>query len=334
VIVQAVNALSDGRASPAQLTGLVKRGDVLLSIDDNSIVNLPLDHLVVGLKPLSTPQDDGSYQRILRLRFSAGEGLEALVKHDDASKSPGEQGVFSLTQFLPQDFPMVDQMSGLPMFDDATTSPQREKLLKPVVATPLMPPQGGKFNQPVVVDPSAKKLLSLNELISLGVANLLRNEKEHFMSQYFAWNDNYSELLRPVLVATVRAGEEITAFLNKKKELIEQGEEAMKGARMLSLNMEDIDKGKDLRSFQAWSSNASLRSRASTRRRYVMDAASVIGSTIWEEAGSELAVSVGSEEAEDMDDLDGDDLLIELAAHDEIWRKQVLETIINARTEM
>lgn len=330
VIVQTINPLADGRASPAQLTGMVKRGDVLIAIDGKSIINLPLEQLVVALQPLSTPQDDGSYKRILKLRFSAGEGLEALERNEDyLSKAGQEPGVFSLTQFLPQDFPMVDQLSGQPMFDDTNIPPPVEKTSKPVVATASRPSA-----DTYVVDRIGKKSLSVNELISLGIADLLQVEKTHFLSEFFAWNESYSELLRPSLVVTIRAGEEIAVFLKKKKELIDQGVEAVKGAQALTLSMEDIDKGKDLRSFQAWSSNASLRSRASTRRRYVMEAASVIASTIVEEADSDLAVSVGTEELDDLDGIDGDELLLQLAAHDELWRRQVLETISNATKEM
>jgi hypothetical protein len=330
--VQTVNPLADGRASPAQLTGLVRRGDVLIAIDSRSIANLPLDQLVVGLQPLSTPQEDGSYKRVLKLRFLAGEGLEALEKNDEnLSKTAGETGVFSLTQFLPQDFSMVDQLSGQPIFDDATTSPQ--KWLKPVVATKLKQSMDGNHEKSFK-DRSGRKSLSLNELISLSIADLLQNERSYYISEFFSWNDDYSELLRPSIVATIRASEEITAFLMKKKQLMERGEEAMKGAKALSLSIEDIDKGKDLRSFQAWSSNASLRSRASTRRRYVMEAASVIASTIVEEVESDVAASVGSGELDDQDGFDGDELLLQLAAHDEIWRRQVLETIEKSTTEM
>ena len=330
VIVQTINPLADGRASPAQLTGMVKRGDVLIAVDGKSIVKLPLEQLVVALQPLSTPQDDGMYKRILKLRFSAGDGLEALERNEEyLSRAAPEPGVFSLTQFLPQDFPMVDQLSGKPMFDDATMPPYAEKPLSPVVATAVR-----QTAESQILDRIGKKSLSLNELISRGVAELLQVEKAHFLSEYFAWNENVSELLRPSLVVTIRAGEEIALFLKKKKELIEQGDEAIKGAKALTLNMEDIDKGKDLRSFQAWSSNASLRSRASTRRRYVMEAASVIASTIVEEVDSDAAVSVGTEDLDDLDGVDGDELLLQLAAHDELWRRQVLETISNATREM
>ena len=112
VIVQKLNALSDGRASPAQMVGVIQRGDVLLSIDNKSLVNLPIDLLMERLKPLSTPDASGAYQRELQLRLSAGEGLELLLKYEAAESrkvadTSAASEVFSL-------FPMVDHMSGLP----------------------------------------------------------------------------------------------------------------------------------------------------------------------------------------------------------------------------
>jgi hypothetical protein len=71
VIVQKLMPLQDGRASPAQLTGMVSRGDVLLSIDDRPLVGLGnLDLLVDRLKPLSTPNEKGEYKRIVKIRFA------------------------------------------------------------------------------------------------------------------------------------------------------------------------------------------------------------------------------------------------------------------------
>ena len=83
VIVQTLNALSDGRASPAQLTGVIQRGDVLLAVGDVSLDKLPIDQLMMGLKPLSAPETpDGRYRRVLRLRLEAGVGHELLQSHE------------------------------------------------------------------------------------------------------------------------------------------------------------------------------------------------------------------------------------------------------------
>jgi hypothetical protein len=301
---------------------MIRRGDVLLAIDDKSIVNLPLDHLMSGLKPLSTPDEDGAYKRALKLRFSIGEGLDLLNKKNAKGGGPETPAdVFSFAQFLRQDF----DLSGSPSAE--------QKGKRPVVATAISSSASSAENlfvekTPLRVrttpSPRPKSVLPLNEIISLSLADLLHDERQRFMSEFFSWNDSLSELLRPSIVVTVKATKELADFLDKK-ERIKEGEKSLKGAQVLTHNMEDIDKGNDLRSFQAWSSNISLRSKASTRRRQVFEASSVIGSTIKEEVSSDVvANSVGSE---DVDDVDGDELLTELAAFDEIWRRQVLESI-------
>ena len=99
----------------------------------------------------------------------------------------------------------------------------------------------------------------------------------------------------------------------------------MKLTKALVLAMEDLDKGKDLRSFKRWSSNFSLRSGASTRRRYAMDSISLQSSRHMETPPSPEG-SVVSESAS-LDEVDGDALLLRLAAHDVVWRKQVVEAL-------
>ena len=54
LFVQQVTPLIDGRASPAQLTGRIQRGDILLAIDG---VCLADNNALVGLKPLQAPDD-------------------------------------------------------------------------------------------------------------------------------------------------------------------------------------------------------------------------------------------------------------------------------------
>ena len=101
VIVQGLNPLSDGRASPAQLAGLVKRGDVLLSINGVSLVNLSPEELMKGLSPLSTADASGLFQRKLDLRLEAGSGLDLLLRAEAAKgqkKAAGDMAseMFSL----------------------------------------------------------------------------------------------------------------------------------------------------------------------------------------------------------------------------------------------
>ena len=90
VIVQSLDALSDGRKSPAQLAGNIRRGDVLVSIDELSIVGLPIDRLIEeGLRPLKFPMsgpggnDNDLYKRVVELRFESGTGMELLKRHEE-----------------------------------------------------------------------------------------------------------------------------------------------------------------------------------------------------------------------------------------------------------
>ena len=56
VIVLSIMPLNDGWASPAQLVGCIQRGDVILSINDKSLINVPyvqVSILVDKLAPLS-----------------------------------------------------------------------------------------------------------------------------------------------------------------------------------------------------------------------------------------------------------------------------------------
>jgi hypothetical protein len=114
VIVQSLNSLEAGLASPAQLVGVIQRGDVLLAIGNLFLINLSVDQLMEGLSPLSTPDSRGYYQRFLDIRFEAGVGLSLLKIHEEEharshSNAALQEPIFSL-------FPMVDQLSGRPLF--------------------------------------------------------------------------------------------------------------------------------------------------------------------------------------------------------------------------
>mmetsp|Transcript_22595 Transcript_22595/g.34134 ORF Transcript_22595/g.34134 Transcript_22595/m.34134 type:complete len:839 (-) Transcript_22595:21-2537(-) len=226
---------------------------------------------------------------------------------------------------------MADQLSGMPMFDDALTQNNKPD----PVASKLNNSKSNDDN--ILGSPdkeSRKRVLSYNELLSLNIEDMLNDEKQRFTSEFFAWNDSYSELLRPSIFATVKIANELSAVL-ERKEMISRGRDAIVGAKKLSHSLEDVDKGKDLRSFKSWNSNISLRSRASTRRKLILDSSSFIGSTIVEEESmSNVNDSLESESLEDLEELDGDELLLHLAAHDEIWRRQVLESIEKEIKEM
>jgi hypothetical protein len=350
VIVQTLNALADGRASPAQLTGKVQRGDVLLAINGVSLVSLPIDQLMQGLGPLSTPHPvTGEFERNLRLRFAAAEGLTILQQHEkvnhvggDTNGSPIDPAsdVFSL-------FPMVDQLSGTPLFDDEplmlpTLKKQRDRI-------PLRDNATEQANALSVIDRSSteatiatpKKLLPLVETISRQLADYRTQDRDTFCSEFFEWNADAPKLLReskpeePTEVFTVvhdESDSEDESTPEKTKTVTERlalGRRARRGARALSYSAEQIDRGDDVRSFRSWNTTLSLYSRASTRRRYVLDPDSALPvhfDTVQEEEeedGDSTGKASGT--SDDEEPMDSDELLLRLAAHDDIWRKQVVE---------
>eukprot|EP00548_Thalassiothrix_antarctica_P005859 CAMPEP_0194148652 /NCGR_PEP_ID=MMETSP0152-20130528/33629_1 /TAXON_ID=1049557 /ORGANISM="Thalassiothrix antarctica, Strain L6-D1" /LENGTH=1205 /DNA_ID=CAMNT_0038850315 /DNA_START=77 /DNA_END=3694 /DNA_ORIENTATION=+ len=368
VIVQDVTPLEDGRASPAQLSGMIREGDVLLSIDANSIVNLPFDQLIAGLKALSTADESGAYKRTLKLRFKIN-GVTKLPEekkdNNDIVSAATTDVLSSLSQFLPKEIPMADQLSGMPMFEEDIIKKDESE---PITDSQVTPPKSKNSDtldernedekeehtstakptknlemesletynletKSLEKNTSQTKSLTYNELHSLEISDLLKHEKQCFTSNFFAWNDSYSDLLRPSILATVQVATEFSSLLHKK-ELLLRGHDAIVSAKKISYNMEDIDKGKYLLSFKSWNSNVSLRSRASARRKLIMDTSSVIGSTIVEETVSALNLSVDSDSLEGIDQPDGDELLLQLAAHDEIWRRQMLEAIDKGIKEM
>jgi len=86
VIIQAIDPLIDGRASPAQLCGMISPGDILIAVNGKSLINgtihnpAPMDRIISVLKPLSQPMDEasGEYSREVRLRLVLGEGIDLL----------------------------------------------------------------------------------------------------------------------------------------------------------------------------------------------------------------------------------------------------------------
>lgn len=307
VIVQRVTRLADGRASPAQLTGMIQRGDVLLAIDGVSLT----ENALAGLSPLRAPDDRRvPCQRQYKLRFAAAEGLSMLksIENQRASISAGNAG--NLASELLALFPMVDQLSGMPLFEEQH---DQENQRPAVVPLPEAPPE-------IVPDatPSRKKVevVPLDEQISESLSTLRVMDR----NQYLLNCKDMSSMH-----AACTATEQLFLTLPQRQEM---GRKALIGARNLINQVENIDAGKDLRSFQSWNTTLSLYSRASTRRRRVFDTASlpVNFGRLEEDKEDDDDSCAGSEKSStNSEQLDGDELLLRLAAHDEIWRKQVIE---------
>lgn len=320
VIVQRVTPLIDGRASPAQLTGRIQRGDVLLSIDGVSLAD---NNALTGLKPLQAPDDPKvACQRRYKLRLAAGAGLEILksieaqqlkIDADTSAKLPSDMlGLF----------PMVDQLSGIPLFDTQSGKENEisvtEKVIEPISSDSDMTiePMSSKMKNNMQLDVHISEQIASQRHFDLlgGDDSKIMNKNSH------AANHNNTVLSLP--------------------ERQNQGRKAIVGAMNLMKQVENIDAGKDVRSFQSWNTTLSLYSRASIRRRRVFDAASLPSKNFGrvveqiEEKDEDDNGSVESgKSSADSNDIDGDELLLRLAAHDEIWRRQVIEFLENVALE-
>ena len=361
IIVQGLIPLKDGRASPAQLAGRIRRGDVLLQINHKSLVNIPFDQLMLSLKPLSTPLQDGSFPRTIALRFASQQGLDLLRKEGESepsmskageskqgsSSSGGVQGP-SHSRKSSQDmdgaadilglFSMVDQLSGMPMFpDEESARPETEKFDKSLQTNTEVDSSNNtqQKTESQSLDSTYQQIehLPLEEAISMFVANERRAERDACHSEFFSWNESLNLLLRRP--SDAQDNHDIASNHEEGHSRAapdtDLGYDALRGARKLSAIMEKIDRGwNDTRSLRSLSATLSLYSRASTRRRYVLDSKAMpVNFEQLEEENSEDEVDsdaesgIGSDEGDE--ELGGDELLLQLAADDEVWKKQVIE---------
>jgi hypothetical protein len=343
VIVQSLNSLSDGLASPAQLAGVVQRGDVLLAIGNLSLANLPFNQLMEGLSPLSTPDSRGFYERSLDLRFEAGAGFALLALHEqELAITQNNMNSMAL-------FPMVDQLSGTPLFDpqyDIGTY-QDEKFIADgnadENATAAVEEAKDTFPGDEEVLISGKSLdgvidnfsLNLDSLISATLAKERNSDRQRYESEYFDWREDMSDLLRTAIRMREYHKNDMGKMLTKVERL-ELGRRVMKIAKVLELNIEEIDKGRDVISLKNYSSNISARSGSSTiaKRQYNMDGTitsfhSNYDNTLDGAIDEESIDSDGS-----LDDIDSDKLLLSLAARDAIWRKLVIAVLEKAAEDI
>ena len=335
VIVQRIIPLSDGRASPAQLVGVIRRGDVLLSIDNLSLVNLPIDQLMDGLKPLSSPLGhEGAYQRILKLRFESGAGTDLLESHEAAQKAAiDRKEVMDAANDMFSLFPMVDQLSGTPMFEDhKIVESKTVDVLDTQQTNPspnLIPTALNGDQEPL----GMKSGQTPHTHISSILARQRREDRRRFASDFFTYKDDLSAWLRTATGMKYRMDKQNGMGMTQSERL-EMGAKVMEVVKSLSYNIENLDRGADMRSFRKWNATLSLRSRATVRRRYVLDSASLPTNRLDSQSAIDEIGSVDSGDSGSLEGIDGDELLLGLAAHDGIWRKQVLDTLNTAINEM
>lgn len=323
VIVESLNPLADGLASPAQLAGVIQRGDVLLAVGNVSLVNLPVDLLMEGLRPLSTPGPGGYYQRFLDLRFEAATGFRLLKAHEEGqersnARQEPENAMFSL-------FPMVDQLSGAPLFDQQYS---REEADHADEGNELAVEEASVEGKLVDSSDNHLNVHDIDALISSALADERSLDRRRYESEYFDWREDLSELLRRT-VGMVNGSDDDTLTKLTKSERLELGKKIMQVTKALEINMEEIDRGRDLRSFKAWSTNFSLRSGVSARRRYIMDNTSRRSSRVTDKDSDDESKN-SDYSSGTLEGVDADTLLLGLAARDEIWRKQVVDVLNSA----
>ncbi len=153
VIIQKITPLDDGRASSAQLCGLLSPGDIIIAVNGKSLINgtihnpVSMDKIITVLKPLSQPMDamTKEYSREVRLRFVLAEGKALLHEQEqrekqhayerDLRKKLGLNGGFAGRGIDPVAdlfgigaFMGVDQHSGMPMFGHLERHHEEEKM--------------------------------------------------------------------------------------------------------------------------------------------------------------------------------------------------------------
>ena len=265
VIIQNITPLSDGRASPAQLCGLLSIGDIIIGVNGKSLINgsinnpVSMDRIISVLKPLSQPivnETTKEYTREVRLRFVLGKGKSLLDEQDAKEKRKLEElahrkkyeknqssmtidpaaDLFGIASFM-----AVDQHSGMPLFGNLehhTTEHQDEdeKESDVVVATKV---QIVDIKTPTQKQKSLRKQqqqslqpLSLQAQIAHEIQLDRQWTRHRNTSEFFSLNSNASLLLRPPSPPPVKDTPTENPIDARKRKL-EQGAETMELATSL-----------------------------------------------------------------------------------------------------
>lgn len=338
VIVQHLKPLEDGKASPAQLTGVVSRGDILLAVNEKSLVGLTLDELMSALSPLSAPNSSGSYRRKLKLRFASKKGLkelrsvEAPVPRETQNSDVGldiARDMFAL-------FPMVEQAEDFPTVEKSEGTAPSETI--PQNSTTIELPTSQKENR---LGPSTTGTLdSQADFIANNLSSLRIQERDQFLLEFHSWTSNFTgndTSFKEGVGCSLDDQENDLSELavNQPTEVTDVERGAVAGANTLSRKLEDIDRGiKEENPLLSWSSTLSLFSRASRRGKRVFDGASlparltkVVETNCEVERDNESDSNASFSEEEEEDRLGGDDLLVRLASNDDVWRKQLIDVL-------
>lgn len=270
VIIQHISALDDGRASPAQVCGLLSPGDIMIAVNGKSLINgtihnpVTMDKIISVLKPLSQPINEHTkeFSREVRLRFALGDGKSLLREQDEKERRKLKDKELRRTLGLAGGNAMaldpaadlfginalmaVDQHSGMPMFgnfldhsNDKYVKEDKKKFEDETVENGSL-----KFAKEVgctsgkrEIHPApcmARARPTLQAQIAYQVQLDLQCIRNQNASEFFSLNETTSSLLRPPSPLPVkvidRYGENP---IDSRKRILERGTQIMTNAKSL-----------------------------------------------------------------------------------------------------
>lgn len=350
VIVQSVVPLNDGRASPAQLTGMIHEGDILLSIDGRLLVGLGmhLDLLLERLKPLSESIND-FFQKEIRIRFAVGHGLKllhdaykgstSLVSRDQRKQDEGDSSYYN------SNYALVDNLSGRQLFDDINSHLNKEEENESDNSN-----ENEKNDVTSLVNRDSDHLIT-SHLTALGskpihLSNFIaaqisfEHQVETSIHRYgfFTLNETFSSLLRPSSVTADKTSQGRT--IQKKQKLLHVNQNALSilsvakhlfhKAELGPEEQENID---PLELVRSECRSFSSRSRFSARyiKRLVQEDESTTSSSDGNSINTSISDGIVQGDHIHADDFNmqmfGDDMLMRLANWNQRWKKSMVEML-------
>lgn len=353
VIVQSLVPLKDGRASPAQLTGMIHEGDVILSIDGKWLVGLGmhLDLLIERLKPLSESVN-GLFSKEIRIRFAVGHGLKLLRDAQKGSLSLDsidrrkQNTIESTSSFNFSSYALVDNLSGRQLFDNAepllditmdNISSDSKENEKTIVST-LVRTDTDDLVSSHLSGISSKPPIFLPDFIATQISLAHQMETSQQKNGFFTLNETFSSLLRPPS-ATIENANQGESLQEKQKKLgVDQnGFLLLSDAKAL---FHKAEVGPEQQKFidplelvRSECRSFSSRSRFSARytKRFLQKDESMTSSSDSNSIDTSSAYGIDQEIGIHDDVLDthmnGDDMLLRLAVWNQKWKKSMVETL-------
>ncbi|KAL9179568.1 hypothetical protein ACHAXT_008858 [Thalassiosira profunda] len=362
VIVQKITPLEDGRASPAQLCGLLSPGDIIVAVNGKSLINgtihnpVGMDKTISVLRPLSKPinEETKEYSREVRLRFVLGEGRPLLREQQEREKRKLEDRMHRKKLGLdgPRGAPDpaadlfgigalmgVDQHSGMPMFahlhhhhphhEDDEKEEKKDAYSVVEESGEMQPPIAVKSMEKPVAS-FTRKRPSLQAQIARQIQLDRQWNRNRNTSGFYALDDGAPVLLRPPSPPPDHSNDPLVdTSINARKRRLERGAQTVADATSLVAVVEAEDRG-----IQAYEDEdpmevasrvcgtASIRTGSSKRRWHRGDSASVVSASS-AEPNIDMSTRSGWSGVEACDHR----LLVELAASDESWKANVIRRL-------